>query len=175
MPLPVAHGLLGASIVAALHPQPTKYYCTPLLAGALLANAADLDFFFVFIYHSRAWHRGFSHSILLALVVSLIFVFCFGKRHIREAIAYGLAFASHGVLDYVTTKNGGGVELLWPFSSERLVLGWVGLSELPSRLSTTQIIKALVVEFALFVPLLILILGLKKYVWKDARTMEGAI
>src|SRR5918992_1198426 len=112
MPLPVAHGLLGASLVAAIYPQPTKRYFIPL---------------------SKAWHRGFSHSIILALIVCLIFLFLLGKRHIREAIAYSLAFASHGILDYVTTKEGGGVELLWPFSSERLVLGWAGLSELPSR------------------------------------------
>src|SRR3954466_5941964 len=164
MPLPVAHGLLGASIIAALHPQPTKRYFMPLLAGAFLANAADLDFLLVLDYHSRAWHRGFSHSITLALAVCLSVVLYLGRRHIREALAYGLAFASHGILDFVTTKNGGGVELLWPFSSERFVLGWVGLSELPSKLQAMGIIKSLVVEFALFAPLLILIVGLRKYV-----------
>jgi membrane-bound metal-dependent hydrolase YbcI (DUF457 family) len=175
MPLPVAHGLLGASILAALHPQPTKRYYCPLLVGAFLANAADLDFFLVVTFHSRAWHRGFSHSIMLALVACLILVLYLGRRHIREAIAYGLAFASHGVLDYVTTKEGGGVELLWPFSSERLVFGWVGLSELPSRLPAIEIVKSLVMEFAVFMPLLVLMIGLRKYVRKDARTMEGAI
>lgn len=175
MPLPVAHGLLGASIVAAIHTQPTKRYFMPILAGAFLANAADLDFFLVFTFHSRAWHRGFSHSIILALVVCLIFVVSLGRRHIREALAYGLAFASHGILDYVTTKEGGGVELLWPFSSDRFVLGWVGLSELPSRLAAMEIVKSLVMEFALFAPLLILVIGLRKYIWKGARTTEGAI
>jgi membrane-bound metal-dependent hydrolase YbcI (DUF457 family) len=175
MPLPAAHGLLGASIVAAVHPQPTKRYFMPLLVGAFLANAADLDFFLVFTFHSRAWHRGFSHSITLALFVCLISVLSLGKRHIREAIAYGLAFTSHGILDYMTTKEGGGVELLWPFSSDRLVLGWVGLSELPSSLPALQIVKSLVMEFALFTPLLILMIGLRKYVWKEAHPTEGAI
>jgi membrane-bound metal-dependent hydrolase YbcI (DUF457 family) len=163
MPLPVAHGLLGASIVAAVHPQPTKHYCMPFLAGAFLANAADLDFFLVFIYHSKAWHRGFSHSITLAIIVCLMLVLYLGMQHFREAIAYGLAFVSHGILDYVTTKNGGGVELLWPFSSERLVFGLIGLSELPSSLSAMQILKALLVESAIFAPLLILMIGLRKY------------
>jgi membrane-bound metal-dependent hydrolase YbcI (DUF457 family) len=175
MPLPVAHGLLGASIVAAAHPHPTKHYFMPLFVGAFLANAADLDFFLVFVLHSKSWHRGFSHSIMLALVVCLIFVLALGRRHIREAIAYGLAFASHGILDYVTTKEGGGVELLWPFSSERLALGWAGLSEMPSRLPAMEIVKSLVLEVALFMPLLLLVVGLRKYVWKNARTTEGAI
>ena len=166
MPLPVAHGLLGASLVAAIHPQPIKRYFIPLLFGAFLANAADFDFGLVLIQDSKTWHRGFSHSITLALIVGLLFVLFLGKHRIREAIAYGLAFASHGVLDYITTKEGGGVELLWPFSSERLVFGWVGLSELPSRLPAIEIIKALVVEFVIFAPLLMLIMSLKKYVWR---------
>ena len=175
MPLPVAHGLLGASLVAAIYPQSTKRYFIPLLMGAFLANAADFDFALVFILHSKAWHRGFSHSIILALIVCLIFLLLLGKLHIREAIAYGLAFASHGILDYVTTKEGGGVELLWPFSSERLVFGWVGLSELPSRMPPIEIVKSLVLEFALFTPLLLLVIGIRKYLGKDASTAKGAI
>src|SRR4051794_35679013 len=158
MPLPVAHGLLGASLVAAIHPQPTKRHFVPLFVGAFLANAADFDFGLVFILHSKAWHRGFSHSIVLALIVCLIFVLLLGRRHIREAIAFGLAFASHGILDYVTTKAGGGLELLWPFASERFVFGWVGLSEVPSRMPLIEIIKSLVLEFILFAPLLLLVI-----------------
>jgi membrane-bound metal-dependent hydrolase YbcI (DUF457 family) len=139
----------------------------PLIVGGLLANAADFDFFLAFIFHSKSWHRGFSHSIMLALVFVLALVFCFGRRNIRTAFAYGLAFTSHGILDYLTTKEGSGVELLWPFDSRRLGFGWVGLSELPSRLPAMQIVKWLLVEFAVFTPLLILMIGLRKYVWKD--------
>jgi membrane-bound metal-dependent hydrolase YbcI (DUF457 family) len=174
MPLPVAHGLVGASLVAALHPKPTNRYSLPLLAGAFLANAADFDFLLVFGLHSKAWHRGFTHSITFAFIVCLIFALSLGRRRIRKAIAYGLAFASHGLLDYVTTKEGGGVELLWPFSSERLVFGWVGLSELPSRLPAAEIIKFLIVEFMLFTPLLLLTAGLRKYVSRGANSARDA-
>ena len=163
MPLPVAHGLLGATVIAAAHPQLTKRYFMPLLAGACLANLADFDFILVFILHSKTWHRGFLHSILVGLIVCLILVLSLGKRRIREAIAYGLAFTSHGILDYLTTKEGAGVELLWPFSSERFVLGWVGLSEVPSKLSVVEVIKALGVELIVFAPVLMLVLALRKY------------
>jgi membrane-bound metal-dependent hydrolase YbcI (DUF457 family) len=88
----------------------------------------------------------------------------FGKERIREAIAFGLAFASHGLLDYLTTKNGGGVGLLIPFSSDRSVFGWVGLSELPSRLPAIEIVKALALETMIFAPLLVLIMCLRRYV-----------
>lgn len=173
MPLPVAHGLLGASVVAAGYSQSTKRYFVPLLAGAFLANLADFDFILVFAFHSKSWHRGFSHSILFGLIVCLILVLSLGKRHLREAIAYGLAFTSHGILDYVTTREGGGVELLWPFSLERFVLGWVGLSEMPSRLTELEIIRTLGVELICFAPLLILVLGLKR--WKDRRVSDSPL
>jgi membrane-bound metal-dependent hydrolase YbcI (DUF457 family) len=172
MPLPVAHGLLGASVIAAAHPQSTKRYFWPLLAGACLANVADFDFILVFVFQAKTWHRGFSHSILFGLIVCLVLVLSFGRQHLREAIAYGLAFTSHGILDYLTTRSGGGVELLWPFSSERFVLGWVGLSEMPSRLTDLEIIRTLGVELICFAPLLILMLGLKK--WNERRVLASA-
>jgi membrane-bound metal-dependent hydrolase YbcI (DUF457 family) len=168
MPLPIAHGLLGASIVAAVRPEPTNRYFMPLFVGAILANAADFDFFLVIALHSKTWHRGFSHSILLALVLCLVFVLALGRRHLRAAIAYGLAFASHAILDYVTTKEGGGVELLWPFSSNRLILGLLGLSETPSKLQAIGIINTLIVESLIFAPILMLVIVLRKYVWKGA-------
>jgi membrane-bound metal-dependent hydrolase YbcI (DUF457 family) len=175
MPMPIAHGFLGASIVAAALPKPANRYVMSLVFGAFLANMADFDFLLVFALHSKSWHRGFSHSIALALIVCLIFVLALGRRHIGKAIAYGLAFASHGILDYLTAKEGGGVELLWPLSSDRLKLGWVGLSEVPSRLSAIEIGKSLVVESLIFMPLFMLVICLRKYAWKDASKMEGAI
>lgn len=143
----------------------------PLLAGAFLANLADCDFILVFIFHSKSWHRGFSHSILFGLIVCLVLVLTLGKRHLRAAVAYGLAFTSHGILDYATTSEGSGVELLWPFSSERFVLGWVGLSEMPSRLTDLEIIRTLGVELICFAPLLILVLGLKR--WQERRVSDS--
>jgi membrane-bound metal-dependent hydrolase YbcI (DUF457 family) len=166
MPLPVAHGLLGASIVTILHPKPDKRKFTPLYVGAFLANVADFDFLLVFLFHSKEWHRGFSHSVFTALIVFLIFTWFLGKERFREAIAYGLAFGSHGGLDYLTTKEGGGVELLFPFSSERFIFGLMGLSELPSRLPAIEVLKAAVVELILFAPLLVLVIFLRKTIAK---------
>jgi membrane-bound metal-dependent hydrolase YbcI (DUF457 family) len=77
---------------------------------------------------------------------------------VREALAYGLAYASHSVLDYSTTKLGGGVELLWPFSAERFGLGVVGLSELPSLMPSVGILKAALLELLIFAPLLACVL-----------------
>ncbi len=159
MPLPIAHALVGASLAAAIHTRPDPLrYRVALIIGAILANAPDLDFLLVFTLHSRAWHRGFTHSLVFAGFVCLLFVLASGKRRLRDALAYGLAFASHCILDFLTTKAGGGVEMFWPFSAERLMLGWAGLSELPSRLPALTILKCLVVEFAIFAPMLLAVL-----------------
>ncbi len=163
MPLPVSHGLLGASVVAALHPRPTgRRYAPPLLYGAALANAADVDFVWAFALGSREWHRGFTHSVGFALVVLAVFLWSFGARKVGLALGYGLAYASHAALDYATTKEGRGLELLWPVSSERMGLWLWGLSEVPSRLPAAGVLKAMAVEFMLFAPLLAVVLLLRR-------------
>lgn len=162
--MPIAHGLLGASIVAAVHRQPSRYCGLPLLAGAVLANLPDLDFIIVFIVGSRGWHRTFSHSLLMAAIVGLFFILGLGRNRWREAAAYTLAFASHGLLDFATTVKGGGVELFWPIWTERLKLNLIGLSEIPSHHPPVVLLKFVAVEFLLFTPLLLTVLGLR-YLW----------
>ena len=158
MPLPFAHGLVGASVVAALHPRPTRRHFAPLALGALLANCADLDFALVALAHDRSYHRGFTHSLAFSLALCVAMLVAFGRGRVREALAYGLAYASHAVLDYSTTKFGGGVELLWPFSAERFGLGLVGLSELPSRMPPGGVLKAALLELLIFAPVLACVL-----------------
>jgi inner membrane protein len=174
MPLPVSHSLLGASLVAALLPRAgRRRYYMPLLAGALLANAADLDFILVFAFRSRAWHRGFTHSLAFALVVCLCFLLALGGRRAREGAAFGLAYASHALLDFATTLESRGLELLWPFSAERLGLRWWGLSETPSRLPPAEILKSLGLEFALFAPPLLALLLWRRASEKRPRNLKA--
>jgi membrane-bound metal-dependent hydrolase YbcI (DUF457 family) len=163
MPLPFAHGLVGAGVVAALHPRPTRRHFAPLVLGALLANCADLDFALVALAHDRSYHRGFAHSLAFALAVCVAMLLAFGRARVREALAYGLAYASHSLLDYSTTKFGGGVELLWPFTPERFGLGVVGLSELPSRMPVGGVLKALLSELLIFAPLLACVLLARRF------------
>ena len=44
MPLPIAHGLLGATVVAALRPSSEPRTVKLLLTGALLAISPDFDY-----------------------------------------------------------------------------------------------------------------------------------
>jgi inner membrane protein len=167
--MPVAHSLVGASFVAALVPRAGRpRYWLWLAAGAVLANAADLDFFLVFVFRSRAWHRGFTHSLVFAFAVFVCLLLARGRRRAREAAALGLAYASHVLLDFATTKEGGGLELFWPFSPERHGLRWWGLSEIPSRLPPAEILKYLSLEFVLFAPPLLFLILLRRGVFRRA-------
>ena len=170
VPLPIAHGLVGATAAAALYPGPlAERGYRPLFIGALLANAADFDFLLVFIFHSKSWHRGFSHSLVFALLIFLLFALLLGRKRLQAAMAYGAAFASHAILDCLTTKKGSGVDLLWPFSQDRLILGWWGLSEMPSQLSPVQVLQALALEVTLFAPLLLGVVLLRRKLAANGR------
>jgi membrane-bound metal-dependent hydrolase YbcI (DUF457 family) len=166
--MPVAHGLVGASLVAAVLPRAgrARRWRRALVAGAVLANAADLDFSLAFAFGSRSWHRGFTHSLAFALAVFVCLLLALGRARAREALAFGLAYASHALLDFATTKEGGGLELFWPFSVERVGLRWWGLSELPSRLPPVEILKFLSLEFVLFAPPLVLLIMLRRGVFR---------
>ena len=163
MPLPVAHALVGAGVVAAMqHEWSSRRTYSQMLIGALLANAADLDFLLVYALGSKTWHRAFTHSLVFSLFVFGLLVLWLGRQKLKTAAAFGIAFGSHAVLDFVTTKGGSGIELFWPFSEKRVMLGWWGLSEWPSRMTASQIIQALALEFVLFAPLLLIIMFLRR-------------
>ena len=158
MPLPIAHGLVGAGVVAALHPEPFRRTGLPLLAGAAIANCADLDFGLVLLTHDRSWHRGFTHSLAFSLSLTVLALAVWGSKYLREVLAYGAAYTSHGLLDYATTKISDGVKLLWPFSDQRVGLRLWSLSELPSRVPPVTILNWLALEFLIFAPPLLLVL-----------------
>ncbi|MEJ7576190.1 MAG: metal-dependent hydrolase [Pyrinomonadaceae bacterium] len=169
MPLPISHGLVGASVVALNQPQnPILCSWQSLLLSALLAISPDFDFFLVWgLQLGRGLHRGFTHSLIFAGVVTALMLMILGISRIREAIIYGSAYLSHALLDFSTTKFGGGVELLWPFSTQRFKLELIGLSEFPIGFKLSEIIKYSVIELMIFVPLLLIILLFRKFVILD--------
>lgn len=173
MPMPIAHGFLGASIVVAIYPQSfkTRYYL-PVLTGAFLANSADFDFLLVFLTSYKSWHRGFTHSIVFSIVVGLLFSLYFGRTEWRKSLAFGLAYASHFILDFITTKIGGGMELFFPFAKERYGLRFFGLSEYPSKMSLSEILQALLIEFLIFSFMFLIIMTLRNKFRKKLITND---
>jgi len=165
MPLPIAHGLIGASIVAATLPEasPVRNW-KPLLLGAALSISPDLDYFF-----RIGWHRGFTHSLFFASVVSLMCFALIKFTNLRMAIGFAGAIFSHGLLDFATTKTMPGVELLWPFSTHRFGLGLVDYYHLTGvdpvyfldKDVLLDLLKMGVFELIIFLPVFLFVLSIK--------------
>jgi membrane-bound metal-dependent hydrolase YbcI (DUF457 family) len=165
MPLPIAHGLIGASIVAAILPDasPVRNW-KPLLLGASLSIFPDLDYFLAI-----SWHRSITHSLIFAAIVSMLCFAAAGFAHLRMAIGYAGAVFSHALLDYATTKTMPGVELLWPFSTRRFSLGLVDYYHLTgvdpvyflNRDVLMDLLKMGMVELIICLPVFLFVLSLK--------------
>jgi inner membrane protein len=95
-----------------------------LLVGIVLSLLPDLDviaFRLGVPYADPFGHRGFTHSLVAALVVAASLAPFARFLQARAAATFAflfLAMASHGVLD-ACTRQGLGVAFFWPFSDTR--------------------------------------------------------
>jgi inner membrane protein len=117
--------MAAAAIAAFFHRPSVPWHLW--LAAAMLAVAPDLDvigFRFGIAYGDMLGHRGLSHSLTVAGLLSALVAFSFyrpgaGPLTFRQVWLFlFLAMASHGVLDAFT--NGGlGIAFFAPFSKAR--------------------------------------------------------
>lgn len=162
MPLPIAHGLIGASLVALIHPTADIKNWKPMLWGFLLANSPDLDFAFAFLFGWKNFHRGISHSLVFALSVGALMYVFLRRENWRVPLAYALAFLSHTLLDFAASSKGA-VRLLTPFDEGRYALGWFGFSELTRGFIISEMLLFSIIEWLIFVPVLLIALRAKKF------------
>lgn len=137
--------------------------------GAALAILPDFDYFFYKVLDlGEAWHRSFTHSIVFALVTGVLAAAFLRTRRPRMALGYSLATLSHPIIDIFTSKNTGGVELLWPFYNERIRFGLVNYYELIGRAPRPltdimiQFLTTSAVEFAVFAPIFLATLWINR-------------
>lgn len=173
MPSPIGHALAGvaAGLLATPRvptPGPGTERWQRVLLALLLGAAAcspDLDFLF-------GTHSARSHSLGAVLIVAAVaWVVC---RDRRRALAAGLAYATHPVLDWLghDTAPPLGVMLLWPVSQEYFQ---APVSVLPPVLREyraphfwTATLRMVLIELALFGPPAALAW------WRYARTLAPA-
>jgi membrane-bound metal-dependent hydrolase YbcI (DUF457 family) len=179
MPLPIAHGLVGASVIAASRPQISlRRDWKVLLLGAVLAITPDFDLFFMYgLDLGRGWHRSFTHSIVFALAATCLMLAVKGASRIREVVAYGSALLSHGLLDFLATEKYDGVQLLWPFSTRMFKLGLFGFSEFgtpdyPWTAVVLGFLKPCLVELAIFAPVFLAVYLLRRGALKSSPPRE---
>lgn len=171
MPLPVAHALIGASVVAMSRANVTlSRDWKPLSAGALVALSPDFDYLFVWVLHmDRGWHRSFSHSLAYAILAGLAAAALAGAFRIKDTAIYSLAALTHSLLDALTTKENYGVELFWPLSHQDIKLGMFHYLDAPLKLGQLPwpdrlmgIASISLIELAVLAPLFAVLLLVKR-------------
>jgi len=100
-----------------------------LLAGMVAAVAPDADgiaFKLGMAYGGLAGHRGFTHTLLFALLLGLAGYALAPRWHMRRWAGYAwiaLCTLSHPLLDMMTNA-GAGIVLLWPLDSAHHFFAW---------------------------------------------------
>ncbi len=100
-----------------------RQYLPRLGVLIMLANAPDLDLFITPGFPGNALHRGFTHSLTVAILISLALscAWRIAAGFWRSAILYFTAYGSHLLIDLFTgtqigwTKSGSGIPLFWPW------------------------------------------------------------
>lgn len=109
---------------------------------AIFPDADVISFKFGIAYEDFWGHRGFSHSILFAIGMGLLFGFIFNIGKLKTSLTYiklstyfFLCTVSHGLLDGMT--NGGkGVAYFSPWDNERYFLPWRPINVSPLSASS---------------------------------------
>ena len=113
------HAIIGYTITKAAS---IKNYKWLLLLAILSSVFPDLDvltFNFGIPYSHPFGHRGFTHSIVFAIIWAVLLMFFFGKQN--RVLWFVVIFFStvfHGILDAMTT-GGKGIGFFIPFNNER--------------------------------------------------------
>ncbi len=175
MPLPVAHGLLGAAVAIAVTEQSRSLRWKLLLTGALLAICPDFDYALNWLRISGGgWHHGFTHSIVFALAVGLLMSTVVGERKLRSFILFSGATVSHTLLDFMITESRG-VALWWPFSDQRYRL------RVPNPIDYTwndtsfweivmEVLRISLTELIIFGPILVVVVLVKRLLLNPRRS-----
>lgn len=131
MPTVISHGVAAVAFGKVFTPErmPARFWVLSILC-AMLPDIDVLGFAFGIQYKDMLGHRGLTHSLPFALLLSCVAAWLW-LRDTPQLPTTWLAFmgyffivtASHGLLDAMT--NGGlGVAFFAPFSNTRYFLPW---------------------------------------------------
>ena len=113
------HGIVAYTLANVLDKEQAKLLTVLAIVSSIIPDLDVIGFFAGIPYDAPFGHRGFTHSILFALLWSILLSVLFGKN--RKLIYFTvllLATISHGILDAMTS-GGEGVGFFIPFDNER--------------------------------------------------------
>jgi len=132
------HGFVALSFGKLMFPErmPLRFWVLSIVC-TLLPDIDVVGYYFGVRYGDMLGHRGFSHSLLFALLVAVLVTVAvfpavrrFSKQWWLLVVCFFAATASHGILDAMT--NGGyGIAFFSPFSNARFFLPWRPLTVAP--------------------------------------------
>lgn len=142
MPTILAHPFAALALSPLLRDRRGLALRRVLGLGALCTVLPDLDvvgLWFGVPYGSLFGHRGFSHSIVFAVLLGLAlsrlpFLAPDGRGRAAVALFLAACTASHGLLDALT-DGGLGIAFLSPFSNARYFLPWQPIAVSPLDLA----------------------------------------
>jgi inner membrane protein len=113
------HAVVGFTLTKLLSPKNAKLLLWLAIGSTILPDIDVLAFSFGILYEHPFGHRGFTHSILFAVIWATVLMYFFGKQNkIVWWLVIFLSTISHGVLDAMTS-GGRGVGFFIPFDNER--------------------------------------------------------
>ena len=113
------HGLVGFTLSKVVDSVSNRVLLFLAMASAILPDLDVIAFKLNIPYSHPLGHRGFTHSILFALIWAILIAFLFGKNRKRIfAIVIFSSTVSHGLLDALTT-GGKGIGFFIPFDNSR--------------------------------------------------------
>jgi inner membrane protein len=143
MPTALTHLAVPVSAAVALGMR--RLSLGALLTGMAAATVPDLDviaFKLHATYGSMMSHRGFTHTLLFALLIGLAGYALAPCWHMRRWVGYtwiALCALSHPLLDMLT-DGGSGIALLWPLVETHYFFPWRPIAVSP--LSLTRLLSA---------------------------------
>lgn len=125
MALPIAHAAAGYLVHrATCDGRPANEAWQRAAVFMFIGNLPDLDFLIGFALGFPGMvHRGASHTVLAAVLFGIaVGAFArwrWGERFGPIALAFGAAYASHLIVDFLTidSRPPAGAQFLWPLSS----------------------------------------------------------
>lgn len=113
------HGVVGFTLAKVIDNKNLKWLLIAAIFSTILPDFDVLAFKFGIAYKHPLGHRGFTHSILFALLWALALMITLGKRNkLIWFLVISLSTISHGIFDAMTS-GGKGVGFFIPFINDR--------------------------------------------------------
>lgn len=166
------HSVVGFTLTKIIDSKNTKWLMLAAIISTILPDFDVISFRFGIPYSHPLGHRGFTHSILFAIIWAIILMIALGRKNkLIWFLVIFLSTVSHGILDAMTS-GGRGVGFFIPFNNERFFFPFreikvspIGIEKFFSNWGA-QVILSEIKYIALPCILILLILYiLKKYKW----------